>query len=208
MQKIWNSLVARSVSRSEFIGNKKAMEAYWKEWRNLEDKKVWRWETLAERDEVVAAAKNNPHGEQEIHFGYLFSSEFPEGDPLQYLKYRVVFQGNNVRDQNWDVALFNEMASTPATMEASRIADTYSCFPECTMEGRDVEQAYLQADMEGPPVYITLPKELWTKRMFRMKNPVVRLEKALYGHKHSGVFWQRFCQKQVAAAGFEPLGKS
>ena len=41
-----------------------------------------------------------------------------------------------------------------------------------------------------------------------MKNPVVKLEKALYGHKHSGVFWQRFCNKQVTEAGFEPLGES
>ena len=190
------------------------MEAYWKEWRNLEGKQVWRWETLCERDDVVRQAKSGPSGEQEIHFGYLFGimvekgSEFPEGDPRRYFKYRVVFQGNNVRDQNWDVALFNEMASTPATMEASRIADIYSCFPGCTVEGRDVEQAYLQADMEGPPVYITLPEELWTKRMHSMRNPVVRLEKALYGHKHSGVFWQKFCTKQVTEAGFEPLGES
>ena len=41
-----------------------------------------------------------------------------------------------------------------------------------------------------------------------MKNPVVKLEKALYGHKHSGVFWQRYCTEQVTAAGFEPLGES
>ena len=34
-----------------------------------------------------------------------------------------------------------------------------------------------------------------------MKNPVVKLEKALYEHKHSGVFWQRFCHKQVTEAG-------
>ena len=31
---------------------------------------------------------------------------------------------------------------------------------------------------------------------------------AFYGHKHSGVFWQRFCDKQVTEAGFEPLGES
>ena len=44
--------------------------------------------------------------------------------------------------------------------------------------------------------------------MYQMRNPVVKLEKALYGHKHSGVFWQRFCTEQVTAAGFEPLGES
>ena len=39
-------LVARPVSRSEFLENPLAMEAYWKEWTNLEERKVWRRETL------------------------------------------------------------------------------------------------------------------------------------------------------------------
>ena len=100
------------------------------------------------------------------------------------------------------------LSSTPATMEASRVADIYSCFEGCTMEGRDVEQAYLQAEMKGPPVYITLPQELWTPEMYKMKNPVVRLEKALYGHKHSGVFWQDFCKDQVLKAGFVNISEN
>ena len=189
----YNILVARSVSRSEFLNNDDAMKAYWKEWQNLESKQVWRWETLVERSDVVAEAKKQPPGQQEVHFGFLFGimvekgSEFPPGDKRRYFKYRVVFQGNNVKDQNWDVALFNEMSSQPATMEASRIADIYGCFDGNTVQGRDVDQAYLQADMEGPPVYISLPREIWSEKMKTMRDPVVRLEKALYGHKHSGV---------------------
>ena len=93
-------------------------------------------------------------------------------------------------------------------MEASRIADIYGCFEGNTVQGRDVEQAYLQAEMEGPPVYISLPRELWTDKMKAMRDPVVRLEKALYGHKHSGVFWQRYCKEQVEAAGFTPVSEN
>ena len=64
-----------------------------------------------------------------------------------------------MKDQNWQVALFNEMQSTPATSEASRIADIYSCMSSPdgeihSVETRDVEQAYLQAEMKGPPVVI------------------------------------------------------
>ena len=51
------------------------------------------------------------------------------------------------------------------------------------------------------------PEELWTQEMFHMKNPVVRFEKALYGHKHSGVYWQDVCDKQCKQAGFEPIGQ-
>ena len=76
-------LVARSVSRAEFIANPKAMEAYWKEWENLEKKSVWRWETLREWDDVAAEARE---GNKEVHFGYMLGirvekgSEFPEDD--------------------------------------------------------------------------------------------------------------------------------
>lgn len=180
----YNVLVARSVFWNEFLHNEDAMKAYWKEWNNLENKQVWRWETLAEREEVVKQAKSRPPGEQEVHFGFLSGimvekgSEFPPGDERRYFKYRVVvFQGNAVKDQNWDVALLNEMSSQPATMDASRIADIYGCFDGNTVQGRDVEQAYLQADMEGPPVYITLPRELWADKMKSMRDPVVKLER-------------------------------
>ena len=52
-----------------------------------------------------------------------------------------------------------------------------------------------------------LPKELWTKEMHEIDCPVVRLEKALYGHKHSGVFWQQFCHERVKEAGFELISE-
>ena len=84
----------------------------------------------------------------------------------------------------------------------AKIADIYSCFPDNTVEGRDVEQAYLQAQLQGPPTYIQLPVELWDETMKKMRCPVFKLEKALYGHKHSGVWWQEFCQEQCEKAGF------
>merc|ERR1711965_220814 len=201
-------LAARPVSRSEYAKKSKAMEAYWKEWKNLERKGVWRWETLCEWDDVAEEARRMG---KEINFGYLFGlmvekgSEYPEEDVRRYYKYRVVFQGNKAKDQNWNVALYNEHACVPATLEASRIADIYSCFPGHTIEGRDVEQAYLSAEMEGTPTYIMLPQELWTPEMYKMKMPVFRLEKALYGHVESGFFWQEYCKKQVLEAGFEPV---
>ena len=35
--------------------------------------------------------------------------------------------------------------------------------------------------------------------------PGVRLNTALYGHKNSGVFWQKYCDKQCREAGFEKI---
>ena len=82
-------------------------------------------------------------------------AEFPEGDPRRKWKYRVVFQGNMVKDQDFNVALFNEMASTPATLEASRVADIYSCWPGNDVECRDVEQAYLSAEEDTNICHVT-----------------------------------------------------
>ena len=185
------------------------MKAYWKEWDNLESKKVWSWDTLTEWDTVSRKYRSDG---KEVHIGYLFGfmvikgDEFPEGDPRRRWKYRVVFQGNQVKDQDWQVALFQAMATAPATLEASRIANLYACSTaDHSIQCRGVEQAYITADLGGTPTYVVLPKELWSAEMMKMKCPVVRLDKALYGHKNSGAFWNRHCDQELKKLGFEPL---
>ena len=100
---------------------------------------------------------------------------------------------------------FQEMATTPTTLEASRYSDLLECFPGNSVEGRDVRQTYLPAEMEGTPTYVVLPKELWTPEMHKTRCPVCRLEKTLYGHKNSGAYWQKFCNKQCLKVGFRPI---
>ena len=56
----------RPVPRNEFVGDTIAMEAYWKEWKNLETKGVWRWDTLAEWSDVSKEARASG---AEIHIG-------------------------------------------------------------------------------------------------------------------------------------------
>ena len=50
-------------------------------------------------------------------------SKLPEGEPLRKFKGRAVFQGSNVRDEKADAALFSELGSSPATMEAGKVLD-------------------------------------------------------------------------------------
>ena len=199
---------ARPVNRNEWQGIPDAEEAYWKEWNNLENKQVWKWDTLAEWDDV---ARHHRKQGTECHFGYLFGfmvlkgDEFDEHDPRRRYKYRIVFQGNQVKDQDWQVALFQNMTCQPATLDAARAAEAYGCFPGHTIEGRDVEQAYISATLRGPPTYVQLPKELWTPEMHKMKFPVVRLDKALYGHINSGVYWNEHCDAMCKSKGFESV---
>ena len=52
--------------------------------------------------------------------------ELDPKDPRRKYKGRAVFQGNHVRDQDGNWALFADLGSSPATMEAARAADAVS----------------------------------------------------------------------------------
>ena len=83
----------------------------------------------------------------EAHMGMLVgfvvekNPDLALGDPRRKFKGRAVFQGNNVVNQNWEAAMFQDLGNAPATMEASRIADCYCCFPKHSCEQSDDVQA-------------------------------------------------------------------
>ena len=64
----------------------------------------------------------------EVNFGRVHELCFetnpdPAPDnPARKFKGRVVFLGNQVRDQNWEMAMFQELGGNPATMGASKAA--------------------------------------------------------------------------------------
>ena len=118
-----------------------------------------------------------------------------------------MFQGNNVVDQDWTVAIFQDLGSAPANMEAGKAADAYGCFPGHATQQADAEQAYIQAELIGPETWVALPPEAWpdewhTKGYTR---PVVRLRKALYVHPDSGSSWECHCDKALKAGGYTPV---
>ena len=157
----------RPVTRNEYIKSDVAMDAYWKEWTNLEGKGVYRKETLIEWHIVRKEALNR---NKDVHLAFLFGFMvrkgvgYLDGDPRKKFKYRVVLRGNNIKDQSFEVALFQEMATTPTTLQASRFCDLLGFLEGSCTQGRDVEQAYLLAKMKGPATYIILPQEVWAKR--------------------------------------------
>ena len=90
-----------------------------------------------------------------IHFGRIAGimaekgSELAENVPNRKFKYRVVFLGNNVIDQSWEAAMFQDLGSAPAWTEAPKAADAYGSFPGNDVRQADAEQAYIQAELEG-----------------------------------------------------------
>ena len=183
------------------------------EWNRLRTKKVWDIGSVQEWGKVAARARADG---REVAFGYVFgicvlkNAELPEGHASRKYKGRVVFQGNRVVNQNWEAAMFQDLGSAPATLEAGRAADCLGCAPGCTISIADAEQAYVQAELRGTETWVALPEEAWPEEWHKQKfhKPVVRLTKALYGHPDSGTFWERHCDQGVRKAGFEPVGPS
>ena len=132
---------------------------------------------------------------------YLKGSELDENDLGRKFKGRVVFLGDRVKDQYGATAVFEELASSPAGIEASKLCDGYGLLPGHKCEAADAEQAYTQADMKGTETWIRIPPHKrdpkWGNEMM-----VVKLEKALYGHPNAGVYWEQRCNSAIEEAGF------
>ncbi len=53
------------------------------------------------------------------------SAELPVGDPRRKHKGRGVFKGCDVEDEDGAVAMFMELSSCPATIDAGKACDAY-----------------------------------------------------------------------------------
>ena len=64
----------------------------------------------------------------------------------------MVFLGNRVTDQSGRIAVFEEMASNPATMAAGKMTYFYGCLRKCVIEGELApgSQPKGLASQEGP----------------------------------------------------------
>ncbi|CAE8585896.1 unnamed protein product, partial [Polarella glacialis] len=125
---------------------------------------------------------------KKVHVGRLHAiateknSELPLGHPERKMKGRIVFLGNNVRDEDGQAALFGDLSSAPVTIEASRVCDAFGLLSGHAIEQADAEQAYIQSPLGGTETYIRLPKELQPDSWKHMRDPVCKLVMSLYGH--------------------------
>ena len=115
-------------------------------------------------------------------------SELPDGHPGKKYKGRFVFRGNDVRDQNWEHAIFQELGSSPAAMEAGKSADFHGLLPGHSIEQSDAEQAHAQSLLGGTESWVTMPRDRWPESWSRkgLKSPICPLRLALYGHPDAG----------------------
>jgi hypothetical protein len=136
-------------------------------------------------------------------------SELPKGSPGRKMEGRVVFQGNGVLDQNYDIAIFKDLGSAPATMEAGKCVDAYGLIAGHDTEQADGESAYTQTELTGIDTWVRLPRERWPEKCVSVSlvDPVCRLRLALYGHPDAGGMWEAHCNQHMKAIGFTEVGE-
>ena len=206
----YSACVARSIPRKEALSIEAAKAALDKEWAKLRKQGCWDESRVREWAELKKEIQTKG---QKVHVGRIFdicvekNSELADGDPRKKFKGRVVFEGCSVRDEFGNWALFQEMSSCPATMEAAKAADAYGMFEDHDVELADGESAYTQALLGGTPTWVRIPKHQWPQKWIddKMEDPVCPMILALYGHPDAGGWWEQHCHKALVSGGWQPI---
>ena len=102
-------------------------------------------------------------------------------------------------------------------MTAAKIMDIISRLPGCDGQAADAVSAYTQVKMEDahklfkipksdcPDIWTRLPRHKWPKSWSSMEDPVVPLERNLYGHPLAGLLRERQFEKIQLKHGWEKV---
>ena len=103
-------------------------------------------------------------------------------------------------------------------MTAAKVMDIISRLPGCDGQAADAVSAYTQVKMEDAPKLlknykIGMSRHLdssttttgWPKSWSSMEDPVVPLERNLYGHSLAGLLWERQFEKILLKYGWEKV---
>ena len=133
----------------------------------------------------------------------------------QKYKGRVVLRGDIVKDNSGSYAVFTEQGCSASQMTAAKIMDIISRLLGCDGQAADEVSAYTQVKMgdahkllkipksECPDIWIRLPRHKWPKSWSGMEDPVVPLERNLYGHPSAGLLWERQFEEIPLKHGWE-----
>ena len=133
-----------------------------------------------------------------LHFGSLMElchekhSELPP--EKRGYKGRVVFRGDQVRDDTGHFAVFTEQSTSASHLESAKVLDAIARFPGNDGEDADARGAYHQVILEEEPEYkdtetcIPFPRNRRPKSWDKFTESVYLLKRNLYGHPLAGLF--------------------
>ena len=179
-----------------------------KEWEKLEKISAWNLTKVKSKKQVIEEARTSG---ATVHFASSMDICHVKNAELetkhQKYKGRVVLRGDIVKDNSGSYAVFTEQGSSASQMTAAKIMEIISRLPGCDGQAADAVSAYTQVKMEDahkllknpksecPDIWIRLPRHKKPKSWSRMADPVVPLERNLYGHPLAGLLWERQYEK-------------
>ena len=175
------------------------------------------------KSEVIGEARNKGcivHVASLMDICHLKNSELEP--QFQKYKGRVVLPGDTVKDDSGSYAVLTEQGSSASQMTAAKVMDGRSRLPGCAGQAADAVSADTLVKMEDAPsllkipksecpdIWIRLPRHNWPKSWFSMEDPVILLERNLYGHPLAELCWERQFEKILPEHEWEnvPHGKA
>ena len=181
---------------------------------------AWDLTKVRSKKEVIDEARTTG---TKVHFASLMDICHLKNAELeakhQKYKGRVVLRGDIVKDNSGSYAVFTEQGSSASQMTAAKITDIISRLPGCNGQAADAVSAYTQVKMEDahkllkipksecPDTWIRSPRHKWPTSWSSMEDPVVPLERNLYGHLLAGLLWERQFEKILLTHGWEKVPK-
>ena len=172
-----------------------------KEWEKMGKIPAWNLTKVRSKKQVIEEARTLG---AKVHFASLMDICHLKNAELeakhQKYKSRVVLRGDIVKDNSGSYAALTEQGSSASQMTAAKVMDIISRLPGCTGQAADAVSACTQVKMEDaskllkipksecPDNWIRLPRHKWPKSWSSMEDPVVPLERNLYGHPLAGLF--------------------
>ena len=187
-----------------------------KECEKLEKIPAWNLTKVRSKSEVIDEARTSGatvHFASLMYICHLKNAEL-EAKHRKY-KGRVVLRGDILKDDSGAYAVFTEQGSSASQMTAAKVMDIISRVPACAGQAADTVSAWTEVKMEDAPTLLTtpksecsdswirLPKHKWPKSWSSMEDPVVPLERNLYGHPLAGLLWERQFEKVLFEHGWE-----
>ena len=184
----------------------------------LEKFSAWNLTNVRSKKEVMNEARTKG---AKVHFASLMDICHLKNAELeakhQKYKGRVVLRGDIAKHDSGSHAVFTEQRSSVSQMTAAKIMDIISRLPGCAGQAADAVSACTQVIMEDAPkllkipksecpdIWIRLPQHKWPKSWSSMEDPVVPLERNLYGHPLAGLLWERQFEKILLQHGWEKI---
>ena len=210
------NLVHKFIPMPQALKIPAAKAAVDKEWEKLEKFSAWNLTKVRNKSEVIDEARTKGatvHFTSSMDMCHLKNAELE----AKHQKYKgpVVLRGDIVKDDSGSCAVFTEQGSSASQMTAAQTMDIISRLPGCDGQAADAVSAFTQVKMEDvhkflnipksecPDIWIRQPRHKWPKSWSSMEDPVVLLERNLYGHPLAGLLWERQFEKILLKHGWE-----